>query len=410
MNWLPLRIAWRYLISKKSHTAVSIISAISVCAVAITALAMVCVMSVFNGFSGLVNEKLSQLDPEIKVSAMHGASIVNRDSLLAVIRGVDGVDIAEPVIECQALAMYGDKQVPVVVKAVTDKYNTMTRIEDLVKEDGQYRLRLGEEYLSVISVGTAVSLGAHPGFVNKLEIYTPKRKGAVNPANPMSAFKRVEALVSGVFEVQQQEYDQNYIITSLELSEYLFDYQGEATAIEIAVAEGTSVGVAMNRIANAIGEKYVVENRLMQHKNSLKMINSEKWMTLLLLGFILVIASFNIISTLAIIITEKNNNISTLRALGAENKMISRIFVIEGWLISVVGAIAGVILGIILCLIQQYCGIIKMGDGAAELIIDTYPVIVEFTDILLILGIVAFVGLLTSQATALAMRRRLKAS
>ena len=409
MNWLPLRIAWRYLMSKKSHTAVSIISAISVCAVAITALAMVCVMSVFNGFSGIVNEKLSQLDPEIKVSAAKGTSIVNRDSLLTAIRDVAGVRYAEPIIECQALAMYGDRQVPVIVKAVSDKYNAMTRIEDLVKEDGQYRLMLGEEYLSVISVGTAVSLGAHPGFVNKLEIYTPKRKGAVNPANPMSAFKRVETLVSGVFEVQQQEYDQNYIITSLKLAEYLFDYQGEATAVEISVAEGISVDDVMDRIANVIGDNYAVENRLMQHKNSLKMINSEKWMTLLLLGFILIIASFNIISTLAIIITEKNSNISTLRALGAENKMISRIFVIEGWLISVVGAIAGIILGIILCLVQQYCGIIKMGDGTAELIIDTYPVVVEFADILLILGIVAIVGFLTSQATALAMHRRLKA-
>lgn len=408
MNSLPLKIAFRYLFSKKSHSAVNIISAISMCAVAVTSMAMICVLSVFNGFSGLVNDKLSQIDPEIKITAANSNYITNADSVITAIKQCGNILYATPSIESRALATYNGLQIPITVKGVTPDFAKMTNISELVKEDGQYILSKGNQYFSVISVGVAISLNAHPGYFNPFEIYTPKRKGAVNPANPATAFRSKSTYISGVFEVQQQDYDTEHVIIDIDLARELFDYEKcEATSIDIQTTPDTNIEALMQKISSTLGSQYIVQNRLMQHSHSLKMINAEKWITLLLLGFILIIASFNIISTLAIIITEKDESITTLRSLGASNKIISRIFVIEGWLISLFGAISGIIIGLILCLIQQYAGIIKMSTNAQALIIDAYPVIVEAADILAIIGIVAAVGFITSQATAIAMHRRL---
>lgn len=410
MNRLPLKIALRYLVSKKSHTAVSIISTISVCAVAVTAMAMVCVLSVFNGFSDLVNSKLSQIDPDIKITAATGKVIGNADSLLAIVKKIDGIEMATATVYDNALAIYGNRQVPITLKGVDDDFCQLTDIASTVKDDGTYSLYLPADSsaLAVISVGTAVALQAHPGYYMPLELYVPKRKGAVNIANPMSAFRHSETFISGVFEVEQAEYDMNYAFVTLELARTLFDYGTEASAIEAKLVHGASESQTMAALSEALGNRYKVESRLMQHSHSLQMINIEKWMAFLLLGFILVIASFNIISTLAILIIEKDGSIRTLRAMGANNQMISRIFVTEGWLISVTGAAAGIIVGVLLCLAQQYFGFIKMSANAQALIIDRYPVIVRFSDMLSVLAIVALVGFITSSATAIAMRRNLR--
>lgn len=409
MSKLPLRIALRYLTSKKSHTAVNVISAISVCAVAVTAMAMVCVLSVFNGFSNLVNGNLSRLDPELRVIAAHGKAIEKADSVISIIKSVKGIHTAIPTITDNALAVYGDKQLPVTLKGVTEEYGNLTEIASLVKPDGTYLLEMQGNPLAVVSVGTAVALEAHPGYYMPLEIYAPKRKGAVNPAIPMTAFRSGNTFISGVFEVEQTEYDMNYAIVPIELARKLFDYPTQATAIEIGIESGTDAATARDNLQKALGDSYIVQDRLMQHSNSLKMINVEKWITFLLLGFILIIASFNVISTLAILIIEKNQSIYTLRYMGADNKMITDIFLTEGWLISLTGAIAGIVLGVTLCLIQQYFGIIKMNSDSGTLLIDSYPVAVEFTDVAIVLAAVALVGFLTSVVTAVAMRKRLRA-
>jgi len=409
MSKLPLRIALRYLTSKKSHTAVNVISAISVCAVAVTAMAMVCVLSVFNGFSNLVNGNLSRLDPELRVIAAHGKAIEKADSVISIIKSVKGIHTAIPTITDNALAVYGDKQLPVTLKGVTEEYGNLTEIASLVKPDGTYLLEMQGNPLAVVSVGTAVALEAHPGYYMPLEIYAPKRKGAVNPAIPMTAFRSGNTFISGVFEVEQTEYDMNYAIVPIELARKLFDYPTQATAIEIGLENGTDAATARDNLQKALGDSYTVQDRLMQHSNSLKMINVEKWITFLLLGFILIIASFNVISTLAILIIEKNQSIYTLRSMGADNKMITDIFLTEGWLISLTGAIAGIVLGVTLCLIQQYFGIIKMNSDSGTLLIDSYPVAVEFTDVAIVLAAVALVGFLTSAVTAVAMRKRLRA-
>lgn len=409
MSKLPLRIALRYLTSKKSHTAVNVISAISVCAVAVTAMAMVCVLSVFNGFSNLVNGNLSRLDPELRVIAAHGKAIEKADSVISIIKSVKGIHTAIPTITDNALAVYGDKQLPVTLKGVTEEYGNLTEIASLVKPDGTYLLEMQGNPLAVVSVGTAVALEAHPGYYMPLEIYAPKRKGAVNPAIPMTAFRSGNTFISGVFEVEQTEYDMNYAIVPIELARKLFDYPTQATAIEIGIESGTDAATARDNLQKTLGDSYTVQDRLMQHSNSLKMINVEKWITFLLLGFILIIASFNVISTLAILIIEKNQSIYTLRSMGADNKMITDIFLTEGWLISLTGAIAGIVTGVVLCLIQQYFGIIKMNSDSGTLLIDSYPVAVEFTDVAIVLAAVALVGFLTSVVTAVAMRKRLRA-
>ena len=405
MNYrLPLRIALRYLVSRKSHTAVNIISAISIAAVAVTAMAMVCVLSVFNGFAGLVGDKLSRLDPQIKVVATEGV-IENSDSLIDVLRKIDGVTLATPTIESRALAIYDGRQMPVVVKGVAPDYERLTAIDSLIKDDGDFLLSLDGDDLSVVSLGVSLVLNTAPGYFAPLEIYAPRRRSAINPANPMTSFRRCRTFVAGTFEVQQQEYDNDYIFLSLDAARQLFDYPTQATAIELGVKG--DVESVRRRISDTLGDKYVANDRLMQHSRSFKMINVEKWMTFLLLGFILVIASFNIISTLAIIIAEKDESITALRAMGADRRLVSGIFVAEGWLISIVGAAIGVAVGLGLCALQIKYGLVKMGTDAKNLIIDTYPVVIEPADLLTILGIVAVVGLITSWATAIAMRRRL---
>ncbi|MGM9801890.1 MAG: ABC transporter permease [Candidatus Limisoma sp.] len=405
MNYrLPLRIALRYLVSRKSHTAVNIISAISVAAVAVTAMAMVCVLSVFNGFAGLVGDKLSRLDPQIKVVAAEGV-IENSDSLVDVLRRIEGVTLATPTLESRALAIYDGRQMPVVVKGVAPDYERLTAIDSLIKDDGEFLLSLDGDDLSVVSLGVSLVLNTAPGYFAPLEIYAPRRRGAINPANPMTSFRRCRTFVAGTFEVQQQEYDNDYIFLSLDAARQLFDYPTQATAIELGVKG--DVESIRGRISDTLGDKYVAKDRLMQHSQSFKMINVEKWMTFLLLGFILVIASFNIISTLAIIIAEKDESITALRAMGADRRLVSGIFVAEGWLISIVGAAIGVAVGLGLCALQIKYGLVKMGTDAKNLIIDTYPVVIEPADLLTILGIVAVVGLITSWATAIAMRRRL---
>lgn len=408
MKLLSLRIALRYLTSKKSHTAVSVISFIAVCAVAVTSMAMVCIMSVFNGFENLVDSKLSQLEPQLKISPARGLAIADADSLLRVVKQIEGVEEAVPTVTENALAIYGNRQVPVTLKGIPDNYGDITGLPAAVKDDGRFLLSDGINDYAILSVGTAVALEAFPGSAQPCFLYAPKRIGAVNIANPASAFRRVPTYVSGVFEIKQGEYDQSYVYTSLDAARSLFSFTTEATALEVRLAGNVDGQAAMKTIAETLGDGYKVEDRLMQNSQSLKMINVEKWISFLLLSLILVVASFNIISTLAILILEKEKNIATLHALGADNRTVERIFVLEGWLVSVSGAVFGLVVGTALCLLQQHFGFIRLSANAENLIVDVYPVAVSVGDIVSILAIVAVVGIVASFATVRAMRGYLR--
>lgn len=403
---LPLKIAWRYLVAKKGHQAVNIISIVAVCGVVVATAALICVLSVFNGFRGLIMGRLAMLDPQIAITATVGKTVDDADSIISAVEDLPGVERAVPVIEDQALAIYAQLQMPVRLKGVPDDYNTMNDMDSVIV-DGEWKLRDQVSRYAVAGAGPAIRLMVRPDFLGMVRLYAPQRQGRVNIANPMGAFRQDSLFVSGIFQLQQNSYDADLIYVPLEMARGLFDYDTQATQIEVKLSPGTSESQVMKAISQALGSGYQVKNRLMQQREAYRLVNIEKWMAFLLLAFILIIATFNVISTLSLLIIEKDSSIATLRALGANDSQISRIFVLQGWLITLVGAITGVIAGLILCLCQQQFGWLRLSGDPANMIISAYPVQVQGTDVLITLALVAAVGLLTSMVTALIMRHRL---
>ena len=403
---LPLKIAWRYLVAKKGHQAVNIISIVAVCGVVVATAALICVLSVFNGFRGLIMGRLAMLDPQIAITATVGKTVDDADSIISAVEDLPGVERAVPVIEDQALAIYAQLQMPVRLKGVPDDYNTMNDMDSVIV-DGEWKLRDQVSRYAVAGAGPAIRLMVRPDFLGMVRLYAPQRQGRVNIANPMGAFRQDSLFVSGIFQLQQNSYDADLIYVPLEMARGLFDYDTQATQIEVKLSPGASESQVMKAIGQAIGSGYQVKNRLMQQREAYRLVNIEKWMAFLLLAFILIIATFNVISTLSLLIIEKDSSIATLRALGANDSQISRIFVLQGWLITLVGAITGVIAGLILCLCQQQFGWLRLNGDPANMIISAYPVQVQGTDVLITLALVAAVGLLTSMVTALIMRHRL---
>ncbi len=404
---LPLKIAWRYLVSKKGHQAVNIISIVAVCGVVVATAALICVLSVFNGFRGLIMGKLAMLDPQVAITATMGKTINDADSVIDVVNNIPGVERAVPVILDQALAIYAQYQMPVRLKGVPDNYNTLNDIDSVIV-DGEWKLRDQVSRYIVVGAGPAVRLMVRPESLGMVYLYAPQRQGHVNIANPMGAFRQDSLFVSGIFQLQQNSYDADLIYVPLDVAQELFDYETEATQIEVKLDSGANEQQVMHAIGKLLGSSYQVQNRLMQQREAYRLVNIEKWMAFLLLAFILVIATFNVISTLSLLIIEKDDSIATLRALGANDRQISRIFVLQGWLITLAGAITGVVIGIILCLCQQQFGWLRLSGDPANMIINAYPVEVQWTDVIITLALVAAVGLLTSMVTALIMRRRLK--
>ena len=404
---LPLKIAWRYLVSKKGHQAVNIISIVAVCGVVVATAALICVLSVFNGFKGLIMGRLALLDPEIAITATLGKTINDADSVINAVGTLPGVERAVPVVIDQALAMYAQYQMPVRLKGVPDDYNRMNGMDSVIV-DGEWKLRDQVSKYAVAGAGPAVRLCVRPEFMGMVRLYAPQRQGRVNIANPMGAFRQDSLFVSGVFQLQQNSYDADLIYVPLDMARELFDYETEATQIELKLMPGANEQQVMQLISHVLGKGYQVKNRLMQQREAYRLVNIEKWMAFLLLAFILIIATFNVISTLSLLIIEKDDSIATMRALGANDRQISRIFVLQGWLIALAGAVTGIVIGLILCLCQQQFGLLRLSGDPANMIISAYPVVVEWTDILVTLALVAAVGLLTSMVTALIMRRRLK--
>ena len=400
------KIALRYLVSKKAHNAVNIISIISVLGVVVTTAALVCVLSVFNGFRGLIMDRLAKLDPPIAITAVQGKTIADADSVLAVVNSVPGVKLAMPVVEDNALAIFADYQMPVRLKGVPDAYNQLTQV-DSVLVDGVWMMRDQVSAYAVAGVGPALRLHVRPGYLRMLQLYAPQRQGRVNLANPMGAFTCDSLFVAGIFQLQQNAYDADLIYVPLDMARRLFDYDTQATAIEVSLTPDADEATVMRHFQQALGSRYAVKNRLMQQATAFRLVNIEKWMAFLLMAFILIIATFNVISTLSLLIIEKDESITTLRNLGATRSQVTRIFVMVGWLIALVGAVGGVVLGLLLCLGQQTFGWLKLGGDPATMIVHAYPVTVVWTDVLVVFALVSAIGALTSLVITLIMRRRL---
>ena len=404
---LPLHIALRYLRSKKSHSAVNIISIVSVCGVIVATAAIVCVLSVFNGFGKLIESKLSVLDPDVAITSTVGKVIADGDSVAQVAMSVPGVQLALPTVEDQALAMFFNYQMPVRVKGVPENYDSLTSIRQAIL-DGHYMLTDGISEYTVMGVGPALTLNVRPDYLKMVSLYAPRRRGNINLSNPATAFRADSVFAAAVFQIEQKKYDNDLMYVSIGLARRLFDYDTQATSVELRLQPNANEADVMKALRERLGSGYDVKNRLMQQADAFKMINIEKWVTFLLLAFILVIATFNVIGALSLLIIEKNDGIATLRNLGATDKQITKIFVLEGWLISLTGAVVGVIVGLLLCTLQEQFGLITMHGNTATLIVKAYPVAVQLTDVIVVLALTGVIGTFTSLVTTLIMRRILR--
>ncbi len=391
---VSLRISLRYLFSKKRHNAVNVISVISIAGVAVATAAIVCVLSVFNGFSDLAYSHISLIDPELKITPKKGKTLNNADSLAILIKSVPGVAQAMPTVTEQALAIYGERQQPVTIKGVPDDFNKLVDIENTLI-DGKFLLKdsVSLTGCAVMSVGSAIYLGARPGYDALLAVFVPRRQRKISQANPMASFRSDSLFVTGVYEVSQSNYDASMIIVPLETVRKLLDYSSQATAVEVSVNPDCSIDKVRDDILATAGGNYNVADRMMQQENAFRMIKIEKWISFLMLAFILVIASFNVVSTLSMLVIEKKDNMRTLSALGATSRQISSIFLWEGWLISLIGGISGIVSGIVLVLVQQYGGFIKLSADSSQLSVDIYPVRLESADIIAVTILIAITGL-----------------
>ncbi len=391
---VSLFIARRYLFSKKSHNAINVISMISVCGIAIATMAMVCVLSVFNGFGGIVEGMFNAFDPDLKISVKEGKVFDWHTPEFEKALGVSGVQMVSESLEENALFVFDDNQSPVLMKGVSEEFRMMTDMDKLVI-DGSFRLREDVVDYATLGSGVAVTLGARPGFINAIEVYAPKRDERVNLANPAAAFNRGYLQIGGVFTLNSPDYDDQMVIVPITLARELFHYTNEVTSLDIKLAPNASVKRVKREMQEALGDAFLVEDRFEQQKESYRMLQIEKWVTFLILSFILLIAVFNVVGSLSMLIVEKKEDIRSLQHMGASNDLVSRIFLYEGWLITFIGIVAGIVLGLVLCLLQQHFGILRLSDVPGAYIIDAYPVIVKFSDILVVFVSVSLISMLT---------------
>ena len=389
---LSFYIAKRYLFSKKSHNAINIISLVAVCGVAVATMAAVCTLSVFNGFRGLAEGMFGAFDPELKITPAKGKVFNPETDLFLEIQALPEIELISESLEDNALLSYRQREVPITLKGVSDKFTSITDFNSLLF-DGNLELEKETVNYALLGLGLANNLTVSASFVFPMEIFAPKRKAAVNLSNPTASIASGYAYIAGVFRTNQAIYDNNYLIVPIRLARELFDYEKEVSALEIKLKPGASVRPAQDKIQAILGDDFLVKDRYQQQEDSFKMISIEKWVTFLMLCFILLIAIFNVTGSLSMLIIEKQSDVLTLRNMGADNKLISRIFLFEGWMISAFGGIVGIISGLLLCLGQQYFGWLKLGTGA-NFAVDAYPVAVSFSDVLFILLAVLITGFL----------------
>lgn len=388
-----IKIAQRYLFSKKSHNAINIITAISSTGVAIGTMALVVVLSVFNGFEGLVSTMFSSFDPELRITMAEGKRFSLDEPEIQKLKSHNQIAVFTQVVEENALLRFRDKQMPATIKGVSANFRNLTQIDSLMY-DGKFELFDGAFERAVPGIGVASILGLGAHFIDPLYIYAPKRNTKINILRPENSFNQTSSFVSGIFNIQQAQYDDKYVLVSLNHARELFEYDSSSvSSIELKLKNTTDIAKIQNEITTQLGEKYKVKNRMEQQESFFNIMKIEKWITFLILSFILLIASFNIIGSLSMLIIDKKSDIKTLESLGANKKTIHRIFLFEGWLIAFVGALAGVSIGTLLCVIQEKMGLIKLGPG---FVVDAYPVITNSYDILLIFSTVLTMGLIAA--------------
>ena len=380
-----LYIARRYLFSKKSHNAINIISGISVCGVALATLALVCTLSVFNGFHDLISGFFTHFGPDLKVEAVKGKTFSLDSATLACLRDLPEVEVVSLTLEDNAMAKYKGQQTMVTIKGVDDDFQSLTDIEEILYGNPEFKLYDAVADYGVLGIQLMYTLGTGFDPYDPVEVYAPRRGAKVNLSNPMASFRRQPLYLAGnVLNINDARYASSYIVTSLDYARRLFDYDTEVSAVEIRLSAKANTAKVKQSIAAILGDDYTVKNRYEQQAATFKVVEIEKFVTYLFLCFILMVACFNIISSVSMLILDKQANADTLRSLGATDSFVARIFIYEGNLIALLGAVVGLVLGVVLCLLQQEFGLIGLG-GDGQFVVDSYPVRVKFTDLLLVL-------------------------
>lgn len=394
---LSLRIAGRYLFSRKSHAAVNIITMISAAGIVVASAAMIVIMSVFNGFGALAESNLTSLESDLLVERRDGAVFGDADSLSAEIARVAGVGcVASPVMRTRAFAV-SDGLMAIRLKGVTDSGLQSSSLDKKMVR-GSYETQREGWDCALLSPGVATGLGRTEGDYSEVMLYAPRRGGRVNPGNPASAFVRDTVLVAGIFVTENAETDADLVVTDIAVPRRLGGYDSDAAdGIEVY---GDAVDAAsVMKVLPGGRQEWRVSDRVGQHQEASRMVAVEKWMTFMLLGFVLIIASFNVISTMSLLVVEKEGNVAVLTAMGATDRLMRRVYRLTGWMITVGGGIVGVLLGVCLCLAQQWGGFVKMQvSDPTVLSVTVYPVAVEWSDVPAVLAIVVLTGVVTGMS------------
>ena len=393
MNF-PFFIARRYVFSKKSTNAINVISAISVVGVAVGTMALVIVLSVFNGFHDLVASFFTNFDPQIELVPTQGKTAPADDPLLDQIRKMPEVSVHTDVLEDQGLAVYGDRQQMVTVMGVDDNFTQLTNIGDILYGDGEFSLQAANLFYAIPGIRLAQDMGLGARFEGYLKLYAPVRRGQITElADPSEGFV-VDSLISPgvVFAVNQAKYDRDHVICSIGFARRLFDQDGMLSSLQIRLKPGSDLGAVKKQMRDIVGSKYKVLDRFEQQSDTFNIMQIEKVLAYVFLTFILMVACFNIISSLSMLIIDKKADAATLRNLGATDKQIRSIFLFEGRIISAIGAVVGILLGLLLCWLQQEFGLVHMGDSAGSFVVNAYPVSVHYDDVAIVFVTVLLIG------------------
>jgi len=388
----PFYIAQRYLFAKKSHNAINVISAISLAGVTIGTMALIIVLSVFNGFDKLIQSLFNSFDPDLRVTLVEGKTFIPGDSVLRKISQINGVTCYSKVIEENALLKYGDKIYIATIKGVDENYQRTSGVDTMII-DGNFILQEKNESYAVIGQGVAYYLQVGLKLINPLIIYIPRKTASIS-LNPENLYNHNYIYPSGVFAIEA-DHDAKYVIVPIRFAQNLLDDTVSISAIEIKIHKKANFQNIQKDVQQLFGSKFLVQNRYEQKQVFYRIMKYEKWAIFMILTFILIIASFNIIGSLSMLIIEKKKDIGTLHSLGADRKLIQQVFLFEGTMISLFGAILGLIIGLIICWLQIKYGLVKL-QGSGSFIINAYPVSIHWTDILLIFITVLIIGYLAA--------------
>jgi lipoprotein-releasing system permease protein len=413
---LALKIAARYLLAPKSHSAISAITIVAACGMAIITAALVCVLSVYNGFESLVGTLTSRLDPELKVEPGEGKFFDDNAQLRRLILSHPDVEQLSATLTETVLIANSGCQVPARMKGVDSLYREVTRIDSILW-NGEYKFSNGVSDFAILGVGLSQRVNCRPGFLRPMTFFCPRREGKIKISDMEGALVSHDFFCSAQFAVQQSEYDDDLCLVSLSTARQLLQDSTLCSAYELRLRPGANDRkvarelqqmLSSNELPKTLSDKDLLQlpskkglqvlTRNEQQADSYRIVRVEKWITYLLISFILLIASFNLTSALSMLIIDKENDTRTLRSLGADDKLIKRIFVLEGALVTGAGIAAGLIIGIVLCLLQQHLGIIGLGDGSSLFVVDSYPVVLQWSDTLWVALTVAAIGLLATIA------------